>query len=259
MSKKRPVHPAIIAVWAAVIAAGYLLPVFPILGTGANFTLANVLNPLAGIFFGPLSGALCSAAGGFIGFFIAPVKPMMGPFSFIIGMTTAFTSGCIAWGRWPVVTVSGKGNFIFNGGLIVYIIGTILWFTQETGRSIIRFPLVFYGLGFIIMIAGIVFAGRMFASKKRILAFPAVFLCSFGGLVGGAAVGNFFSLVLFKVPKDIWVLLTITAPIERAVFAFSTALVGVPLLKGLEKTGILVGPPEEDDTSEVNMNTDVKI
>jgi len=246
MNKKKTVHPAIISVWAAVIAAGYLLPTFPILGTGANFTLANVLNPLAGIFFGPLTGALCSAVGGFIGFFIAPVKPMMGPFSFIIGMTTAFTSGCIAWGKWPPVSVSGKGNFIFNGGIIVYLIGTILWFTQETGRSIISFPVIFYGLGFVIMIAGIIFAGRMFAGKKRLLMFPAVFICAFAGLVGGATIGNFFSLILFKVPRDIWVLLTVTAPVERAVFALCASLAGVPLLAGLEKIGIIAGPQEED-------------
>ncbi|MDR0465558.1 MAG: hypothetical protein LBG94_10670 [Treponema sp.] len=256
MNKKKPVHPAIIAVWAAVVAAGYLLPTFPIMGTGANFSLANILNPLAGIFFGSLSGALCSAVGGFIGFFIAPVKPMLGPFSFIIGMTTAFTSGCIAWGRWPAVTVSGQGNFIFNGGIIVYIIGTILWFTQETGRSVIRFPVVFYGLGFVVMIAGIIFAGRMFASKKRIPAFAAVFLCSFGGLVGGATAGNFFSLVLFKIPPDIWLLLTVTAPIERALFALCASFVGVPLLAGLGKTGILCGPHEEEDSPEENINKD---
>ena len=246
MNKYIKAHPAVIAVWAAVIAAGHLLPAFPILGTGGVFSLSSVLNPLSGIFFGPLGGALCSAAGGFIGSLIAPYSAWMGLGTFIIGMTTAFTSGCIAWGKWPPLTVSESGNFIFNGGIIVYIIGTILWFTQEIGRSIIRFPVVFYGLGFIAMITGIIFASRLFASKSRLVKFPAIWLCAFGGLTGGAAIGNFFSLVLYKQPKEIWAYLTIAAPIERAIFAAAAMLVGVPLLAGLNKIGIFAGPREEE-------------
>ncbi|MCL2264745.1 MAG: hypothetical protein FWC22_01775 [Treponema sp.] len=242
-------HPAMLAVWAAVVAAGYLLPTFQIMGTGAHFTLANVLNPLSGIFFGPLGGAVCSAAGGFIGFLIAPVKPMLGPAAFVIGMTTAFTSGCIAWSKWPPVNVSTNGNFIFNGGIIIYLIGTILWFTQEIGRSIISFPAVYYGLGFAVMIIGFLFVRRFFLSKNKFLKLPAIWICSFSGLIGGATIGNFLSLVLFKQPKEIWTILTYIAPMERAIFALAAMIAGAPLLAGLNKTGIYIGPQEEEKTN----------
>lgn len=238
------IHPAVISVWAAVVAAGYLIPTIPIWGTGGAFSLANVLNPLSGIFFGPVGGALCSAVGGFIGSLIAPHTAWMGPGTFIIGTVTAFTAGCIAWGKFPPVTVNSNGNFIINGGIIIYLIGTILWFTQEIGRSVIRFPVVVYGLGFVSMITGIIFAGKMLTGKSRLLKFPAIWLCAFGGLIGGAAIGNFFSVVLFKQPREVWAILTITAPIERAVFALAAALAGVPLLTGLNKVGIFVGPWE---------------
>jgi len=247
MKKQTNPHPAVISVWAAVIAAGYLLPTFPILGTGGTFSVSSVLNPLSGILFGPLSGALASAVGGFIGSLIAPYSAWMGIGTFIIGMTTAFTTGCIAWGKWPPVSISSGGNFIFNGGIIVYIIGTILWFTQEIGRSIIRFPVIFYGLGFLVMIAGIIFAPKMFAGKNRLLKFPAIWLCAFAGLIGGASIGNFFSLVLYKQPKEIWMVLTVTAPIERAIFAAAAMLAGAPLLAGLDKLGIIAGPASEDE------------
>lgn len=240
-------HPAVIAVWASVIAAGYLLPAFPILGTGGAFSFASVLNPLSGIFFGPLAGALCSAAGGFIGSLIAPHTAWMGLATFIIGAATAFTTGCIAWGKWPPVAVNSNGGFIFNGGIIIYTIGTILWFTQEIGRNIFIFPIIFYGLGFTVMIAGIIFAGKFFISEKNILKFPAIWLCAFGGLIGGASVGNFFSLVLYKQPVEIWVVLTVSAPIERAVFAVCAALVGAPLLTSLNKIGIYAGPQPEEE------------
>ena len=240
--RKTDIHPAVIAVWAAVIAAGHLLPTIPLLGTGSTFSLSSALFPLSGIFFGPVAGALCSAVGGFIGSLIAPHTAWMGLFTFIIGTTTAFTSGCIAWGKFPPVAINSKGSFVFNGGIIVYIAGTVLWFTQEIGRSFALLPIVFYGLGFIALMTGIIFAGRMFASPNRFWKFPAIWLCAFGGLIGGASIGNFFGLVLFKHPREFWAALTIVQPIERAVFALGAMLIGVPLLAGLNKIGILAGP-----------------
>jgi uncharacterized membrane protein len=239
---KTKIHPAVVAVWAAVVGAGYLLPTFPIIGTGGAFSLSNVLTPLSGIFFGPVAGALCTAAGGFIGSLIAPHTAWMGPFTFIIGTTTAFTSGCIAWGKWPPVKINTNGSFIINGGIIVYAAGTVLWFTQEIGRSVIIFPLVFYGLGFAVMITGIIFSARLFSSSKRFLKFPVIWLCAFGGLAGGATIGNFFSLVLYKQPKEIWTALTAIAPVERSLFALAAAFIGVPLLEGLNRIGLSAGP-----------------
>jgi len=43
-------HPAVIAVWAALIAVVTLVPAFPIIGTGATFSVNAALIPLAGIF-----------------------------------------------------------------------------------------------------------------------------------------------------------------------------------------------------------------
>jgi uncharacterized membrane protein len=225
------IHPAVAAAWAAIVAAGHILPTIPVLGTGSTFSLTAILSPLSGILFGPVAGALCSAAGGFVGNLIAPYTAWMGLGTFIIGTTTAFTSGCIAW-----------GGFFAAGGIAVYVIGTILWFTQATGRAVPLFPLVYYGLGFAAMIAGSIFAGRALSGPGKGRKFPAVWLCAFGGMIGGATVGNFFSLILYKLPKELWMTLTVVAPLERAGFSLGAMLIGVPLLTGLPKIGILVGP-----------------
>ena len=240
------IHPALVAVWAAVVATGHILPTIPIIGTGSTFSLTHALSPLSGIFFGPIAGALCSAAGGFIGSLIAPHTAWMGPFTFIVGTTTAFTSGCIAWGNWPPVKVSGNGSFIINGGIIVYITGTMLWFTQEIGRSIIYFPFVCYGFGFAALIIGSIFAGKMFANNKHLSKFPAIWLCAFGGLMGGAAIGNFFSVVLYRLPRELWAALMFITPLERAAFSLGAMLIGAPLIAGLSKIGIFVGPGQDE-------------
>ena len=244
-------HPAVMAVWAAIVAAGHLLPTVPIFGTGSSFSLSAALSPLSGIFFGPIAGALCSAAGGLTGSLIAPHTAWMGLGTFIIGTTTAFTSGCIAWGRWPLISVNATGSLVVNGGVVVYALGTILWFTQETGRSAPLFPLVYYGAGFIALVIGSALAGPLLAGGKKGARFPAVWLCAFGGMIGGATVGNFASLALYKLPSEIWLTLTVVAPLERAAFSLGAMLIGVPLLVGLPKAGIFVGPgsgeaPEPD-------------
>jgi uncharacterized membrane protein len=244
MKIKLSFHPAVIAVWAAIVAAGHILPTIPMAGTGRFFSLSSVLNPLSGLFFGPIAGALCSATGGFIGSFVAPHTAWMGPFTFLIGTVTAFTSGCIAWGKFPPINISSNGSFIINGAIIIYIIGSILWFTQEIGRSIFLFPLVYYGLGFLAMLAGVIFCGRLFSSSRRLLKFPAIWLCSFAGLIGGATIGNFFSLILYEQPREIWAALMFVAPLERAIFALGAMLVGVPLLEGMIKMGIIEFPHE---------------
>ena len=61
------VHPSVIAVWAALIAVATLLPSIPMLGTGSTFSVSTALLPLAGVFFGPIGGAVCAAIGLFIG------------------------------------------------------------------------------------------------------------------------------------------------------------------------------------------------
>ena len=239
------IHPAVIAVWAAVVAAAHIVPAIPMLGTGSTFSLVAVLSPLSGIFFGPLSGALCSAAGGFIGSLVAPHNAWLGMGTFIIGAVTAFTSGCIAWGGWPPIMLNRRGSLVVNGGIIVYLIGTLLWFSQKTGRGLVIFPLVYYSAGLIALIAGSVCAGRILAGKNEALKLPIVWLCAFGGMTGGATIGNFFFLILYQLPRETWLYLTVAAPLERAVFSLGTALAAAPLLAGLPKIGIFVGPQEE--------------
>jgi len=232
------IHPAVIAVWAALVSASHIIPAVPMLGTGSNFSFAAALSPLSGIFFGPIAGALCSAAGGFVGSLVAPHTAWLGLGTFIIGTVTAFTSGCIAWSDWPPVSINRRGALVVNGGIIVYLAGTLLWFSQETGRSLVLFPLVYYGAGFAALVIGSIFAGRILAGKRHTFKFLAVWLCAFGGMTGGATIGNFFSLVLYKLPRETWIYLTVAAPLERAVFSLGAALIGVPLLASLPKVGI---------------------
>jgi len=87
----------------------------------------------------------------------------------------------------------------------------------------------------------------MFSGKNQILKFLIIWLSAFGGLLGGAAIGNFFSIVLYKLPGELWSVLMFIAPLERAVFALGSMLIGVPLIAGLAKIGIFTGPTGDEN------------
>ena len=96
LAKYPKVHPAMIAVWAALIAVSGLLPTFPMFGTGGTFSIGLALAPLAGIMFGPWTGALTVAIGGIIGSFIAPHTAVFGIFTFLSDMSLTFAAGFMA-------------------------------------------------------------------------------------------------------------------------------------------------------------------
>ena len=75
------VHPSIIAVWAALIAASHFLPGIPLFGIGGTMSVSAVLLPLTGIFFGPVAGGLCGGIGQFIGYLIEPSAAWAGMFT----------------------------------------------------------------------------------------------------------------------------------------------------------------------------------
>lgn len=247
------VHIALIVVWAAVTAASRVIaiPAMPLWGIGKSFTLASVFTPLAGIFFGPIYGFMCAAASGIIGLIVSPQVAWAGILTWLIGASTAFVSGCVAWGSWPPVKVNAKGNFVINGGIIVFALGTVLWFSNEMGRSVPYFAIVFYGLGFTALLIGCVFSARVLAARENTvrniaLKFTALFLCSYAGRVGSSSLANFMSFMIYDVPKETWMALTFVAPVERAIFSIGTAIVGLPLLANLPKLGIFIGPQENE-------------
>lgn len=70
-----------------------------------------------------------------------------------------------------------------------------------------------------------------------------VFLMAWPCYIAGSIVGNLFTLALYDVPVDLWrTLLVFMTPLERTVFAIGATIIGTPLLVGLPKIGIFVGP-----------------
>lgn len=226
--RSMPVHMAVIAVWAAVLAAASLLPTFPLLGTGGSFSIASALVSLSGVFFGPLAGGLCAAIGSIIGGLLAPNTFWAGPVTFIVP-----TVGAIAAG------FAMRRQFLLP--LAAIIVLGLAWYLFPLGRQAWFMPLVYLlGVASIGFLATICRGWLSSANTSRL--FIAVFLTALTGIVASQTVGNLLALNLFKLPRALWAALVFIAPVERLTFALGAAVVGTPLLIGLPKVGVLVGP-----------------
>ncbi len=241
MSKKSPLlstHPAVIAVWAALIAVVTLVPVFPIIGTGATFSVSAALIPLAGILFGPIPGAICAAIGAFIGQLIAPHTVFFGPLTFLIPTLNALCAGFAMQKKWYVP-------------LIAIVFFSVAWFIFPLGRAA-WFQPILWSLGVIASLIGWFVASDWIGSDNRTKLFIGIFLAAMAGTIVDHGFGCLWALIMFQLPREIWLTVLPLAPMERTLFSLGAAIIGTPLLVGLPKIGVLVGQKmyEEEEFEE---------
>jgi len=236
-------HPAVIAVYAAILAASALIPSIPVLGTGGSFSVSTALIPLAGVFFGPIAGALCAAIGGFIGQLIAPATAVIGIATFVASIIAAFVAGLLCEEKkWGPLSAIGIG-----------VAFTALWFTHPVGRESWLFALVFFGTGLVACVLGFFVCNRWLKKSNFALKAIAIFIACYAGMIFSAAYVDYVCLFLYGLTSEIWTMLIVIAPLERALFAVGSLVVGTPLLIGLPKIGVFIGPRDDAMDTELPM------
>jgi uncharacterized membrane protein len=230
----KKVHPAVIAVWAAFIAIAGLLPVIPVFGTGATFGLSDSVVVLSGVLFGPWAGALAAGIGGFLGQLLAPHGAVFGVVTFVCPTIAALTAGLLMKRKWPYVI----GIFALLG---------LAWYGFPLGRSAWFQPLVNYTPAIILAYPAATWGVNLIRSQDFKKMFVGITLLCFIGGCASLALGNTMALPMFALPRELWLaVLPISLP-QRVIFAVLAAVIGVPLLIGLPKIGVTVGPKLLDD------------
>ena len=77
-----------------------------------------------------------------------------------------------------------------------------------------------------------------------------VFLAALASATVNHSFGNLWALIMFQLPKEIWVAVLGIAPAQRILFALGSAIVGTPLLIGLPKIGVVVGQMMYEEEAE---------
>ena len=227
-SKYPKVHPAMVAVWAALVSICGFLPTFPVIG-GGNFSISYVIAPLAGIFFGPWTGALAVAIGELIASFITPHVANLGIFTFVGNTLNTFAAGYICRKNWKV-----------GAGIIGLL--TIVWFLMPGGRAGWVYGAVVYPLGLIMCPIGGILGTRLLNSEG-IKRFIGMFLIAWPSFIAGSTINNIVTLLIVDIPPELWnTYLVWVTPMERTIFSVGTAIIGIPLLVGLPKISVYVGP-----------------
>ncbi|MBQ3131675.1 MAG: ECF transporter S component [Clostridia bacterium] len=229
-AKYPKVHPAMVAVWAALISVSGLLPTFPMFGTGGTFSIGMALAPLAGIMFGPWTGALAVAIGGIIGSFIAPHTAVFGIFTFISDTCLTFAAGFMARKNWKV-------------GAIMLAIMAVIWFGAfQVGREAWIFACVIFGAGLIMCPIGAIVGGKLF-DKGGVSRVIGLALIAWPCYMVGLMAGDILMLIMMDIPAELLnTMMVWLSPFERTVFAIASGIIGVPLLVGLPKISVYVGP-----------------
>lgn len=221
-------HSALIAVWAALIAVSSLLPAFPVIGTGATLNVSDAIVVLGGILFGPWAGGIAAGVGGFIGQLIAPHGNIFGPLQFTISIAAAIAAGLAMQRKWiyPIVAL------VFFGSV---------WYLFPLGRLAWATPML-YLPGIIACIVGWLWGNSWLASNNRAQIFSGVFICGLAGVVVALSIGNLWAMIMFALPAPIWFSVLFISPIERIGFGLIAAAIGTPLIIGLPKISVPVGP-----------------
>ena len=102
-------------------------------------------------------------------------------------------------------------------------------------------------------ILGFFFCNRWLKKSNFALKAIAIFIACYAGMVFSAAFVDYVCLFLYGLTSEIWSVLTFVSPLERSIFSVGSLIVGTPLLIGLPKIGVFIGPRDDSLEAELPM------
>lgn len=114
---------ALASVWVALVLVGALVPVYPILGTGAVITLSNILtNGLTASLLGPLWGTLSGFVYGWLVPYVNPATNIFGLLTFLSPTIAALIGALVLFSRWK------EALAIFAVDMAIWFLHPFAWY-----------------------------------------------------------------------------------------------------------------------------------
>ncbi|WP_455364010.1 ECF transporter S component [[Eubacterium] cellulosolvens] len=246
LSKSKSV--AYIAIFSALYLIFRLIPTFPILGIG-SFRLSDILPSLLTVLFGPLIAVLSITLGTALSFFIAAPSIFFG-MDFIPASVNAIIIGGILKRRKTFST-------------IIFLLLIICFSVSPFGVVLVfdRFPFLWLHLiALILLLSPTVSRCRYWIEHSSgihlALAFAVVsFIGTMGQHIAGSLLTTlFYSRVISQIGLQIyWRAVFFLYPVERISITALSTLLGVSILRALQKTGfnyLIPSPGSVDDSKD---------
>ena len=241
---------ATIAVFSALYAAIRPIPLGPMIGLQASFSVSDALVPLYGIILGPYIGGLSVIIGTFVGMALGKPPVFLG-LDFVPALVNAVALGFLVRKKWlPVV--------ILNAGLLLAFVlepMTSLFINIPLGDTSIAFPFVWLHIvAFVLLLSPLALKAVQWTQTLKTGYLTAgIAILSFIGTMMQHLAGNLvFEIVLGQpiggIPlegfRGIWSVAFFLYPVERTVLVIISVIVGVPLVRILKRSLFAEKPTE---------------
>lgn len=233
---------ASVAIFSALYGVIRLIPLGPMIGLSASFSVGDSLAPLYGIILGPFAGGVSVVLGTFLAMALGKAPVFLG-LDFLPALVNAVALGFMVKRNWKPVMILNVAL------LLIFLLSpySLLLVVVPLGAGNFVFPFVWlHILALIVLIsplrtkviywietlkttylpwsiAIVAFIGTMMQHLTGNL----VFELTYGQPIGGLTAESF---------QGIWTVAFFAYPVERAVLVLITVLVGVPLVRILKKS-----------------------
>ncbi|HEY6282320.1 MAG TPA: hypothetical protein VIW22_00160 [Nitrososphaerales archaeon] len=231
------------AVFAVVYAILGLIPVSAYIGVGSFLTFREILSPLAGMLFGPLTGGFSMVIGTFVDFAFG--KPVVFDFlDFVPGAASAVMAGLVFTGRRKLA--------------LSFPLALILWYSLDPLSLnfvvIGGFSVPFYWMHLLsVLVLGVAFLFETKGMLKRLnplFVGATVFASTMTGHIAGSilyenVVSRINDLITADKIAANWYAIFFLYPPERVLFTVLGTIVAVPVLRALSRRRDATTPPPE--------------
>jgi hypothetical protein len=232
---------AMISIFTALYAVLRIIPTVPMIGgSGASFSLSDVIAPIYGLILGPYLGSISVIIGSFLAMFGKP--PVFLGLDFLPATVAAVSVGLLMKRKWIFVVALNFALLVAfllhpNSSVFVEYSGITLPFAwlhilalviliSPLGHKIIQWIKTDNTTKMILGIAIIFFIGTMMQHLMGNLLYETIMAQPIGSIPIEAYPAN-------------WLIVFPLYPIERIALVFFGTIIGTPLMKILPKTFLL--------------------
>jgi hypothetical protein len=238
---------ASIAIFSALYGVVRLVPLGPMIGLAASFSVSDSLAPLYGIILGPFTGGISIVIGTFLAMALGKAPVFLG-LDFLPGLVNAVVLGFLVKRKW-------KAAVLLNLALIIIFIlspYSLLLAEIPIGSWTLSFPFIWLHIvALIVLISPLRSKAVSWIGSLKTAYLPwGLAIVAFIGTMMQHLMGNLVFELTWGAPiggltsegfQGIWTVAFFAYPVERAVLVLITVLVGVPLVRILKKSLFIDG------------------